>query len=68
MFMSLKTDNVQKVFLRQETNCNYNLTFIILEKRQYLQHHRSNKGFKGTVVNRAPLHGGSLEITLTLPF
>ena len=32
--------------------------------------HTYEKAFKGTVVNRAlpSLHGGSLEITLTVPF
>ena len=40
-----------------------------LEKRQYLPHYWSVKYFKGTVVNREmpSLHGGSLEITLSVP-
>ena len=40
-----------------------------LEKRQYLSQYFSDKGlFMGTVVNRAlpSVHGGLLEITLTL--
>ena len=37
------------------------------EKRSYLPQCLTDKGFKGTVVNRSliPLHGRSLEITLT---
>ena len=36
----------------------------------YLIHTRSDKAFKGTVVNQTltSLPGGSLEITLTVPF
>ena len=36
----------------------------------YLTHNWAERAFKGTVVNRAlaSLHGGSLEITLTVPF
>ena len=36
---------------------------------RYFLHFCSDKGFKGTVVNRAllSLHEGSLEITLTVP-
>ena len=43
-----------------------NLTLFNIEKRQYLPHYLSDKGFKGTVVNQAlpSLHGGSVEITL----
>ena len=38
-------------------------------QRQFLPHFLSDLSFKGTVVNRALLsfHGGSLEITLTVP-
>ena len=44
-------------------------TLSNLEKRQYLLHYGSDKGFKGTAVNLSlsSLHGGSLEITLNLP-
>ena len=40
-----------------------------LEKRRYFPHFSSNKSFKGTVVNRTlpSLHGGSLQITFTVP-
>ena len=39
------------------------------QKKLYLIHSLSDKAFKGTVVNRAlpSLHGGLLEITLTVP-
>ena len=39
------------------------------QKHGYLFNTRSDKAFKGTVVNKAlpSLHGGSLEITLTVP-
>ena len=38
-------------------------------KQWYLIHSPSDKGFKGTIVNRAlpSLHEGSLEIMLTVP-
>jgi len=38
---------------------------ISTEKRQYLPHYLSNKGFKGTVVNRKfpILHGGLVEFS-----
>ena len=44
-------------------------TLSNLKKRHYLQHYWSDKGFKSTFVNRVlpSLHGGSLEITLTVP-
>ena len=47
----------------------WELSEINLEKRRYLSHYRSQKGFKGTVVNQAlpSLHEGSLENTLTVP-
>ena len=40
-----------------------------LENLQYLPHYRSDNSFKGTTGNRAlsSFHGGSLEITLTVP-
>ena len=49
-------------------NCE-NFTLLNLEKRQYLPHYWSDKGFKGIVVNLAlsSLAVGSLEITLTVP-
>jgi len=37
------------------------------EKLRFLPHFKSNKGFKGTVVNRTSLNGGPLEITFTIP-
>ena len=39
------------------------------QKKLYLIHSLSDKAFKATVVNRAlpSLHGGLLEITLTVP-
>ena len=39
------------------------------QKNAYLIHTWSDEAFKGTVVNRtmSSLHGGSLEITLTVP-
>ena len=45
----------------------HKLTLLNLEKRQYLPHYWSDKGFKCTVVDRTllSLHGGSLEITPT---
>ena len=38
------------------------------QKLAYISH-RPDKAFKGTVVNRelSSLHGGSLEITITVP-
>ena len=51
-------------------NRNYqNLTLLNVEKRKYLPHYWSDKVFKGTVVHRvlSSLHGGSFEITLTVP-
>ena len=41
-----------------------------LEKRQYLPHYWSDKGFKVTVVNRTlpSVHGGSLEKNADSPF
>ena len=46
-----------------------NKTVFELEKRRYLPHFLSDKGFKGTVVNRAlsSLPGGFLKPTLTVP-
>jgi len=42
-------------------------TTLHVEKQHYLPRYWSDKGFKGTVVNRefSSLHGGSSEITLT---
>ena len=40
---------------------------ILNYKHWYLIHTWSDKAFDGTVVNRASLLGGSLEITLTVP-
>ena len=52
---------MQKIFHRKKIRFIRNL-----EKRQYLPHYFTYKGFKGTVVNQAlpSLHGGSVEITL----
>ena len=44
-------------------------TFLKIKKRHYPPHYRSDKGCKGTVANQTlpSLHGGSLEISLTVP-
>ena len=41
----------------------------MLYKQHYLPHYWLTEGLKGTVVNSAftSLHGGSLDITLTVP-
>ena len=38
----------------------------MLDKRKYLSHYWSDKGFKGIIVNQAlsSLHGGSIKIKL----
>ena len=72
MLIILKPDYFQLAhFYCRNTYGNYqNLTFVNLEKRQYLLHNRSDNSFKGTVVHRTvpSLHGGSLEISLPVPF
>ena len=49
----------------------HSLTLLELEKRRYLQNWLSDKGFKGTIVNRAlpSLHGDLLEsmLNFTVP-
>ena len=37
------------------------------EKLRYIPIFDQIKDFKGTVVNRTSLHGGSLEVTRTVP-
>ena len=56
-------DSVQKV------NFSFELqeTLLFLEKRQYLPHFCSNKGYKGLNWALPSLYGGSREITLTVP-
>ena len=46
-----------------------NVNSLMKQKHRYLTHTLSDKGFKGTLVNRAlhPLHGGPFEITLKFP-
>ena len=46
-----------------------NFQIFNLEKRQYLPHYCSDNGFVSTIVDRTflSLHGGSLNITLTVP-
>ena len=80
MFIISKTDHFQLWFLyllalrtshcRKTYNNYQNLTLCNQEIRQYLPHYWSDKGFLGTVVNQAlsSLDGGSLKITLTVPF
>jgi len=49
----------------------HSLTLFELEKRRYLQNWLSDKGFKGTIVNRAlpSLHGDLLDsmLNFTVP-
>ena len=47
----------------------WELTELNSFKRRYFPHYRTDKYFKGTVVNRAlpSLHERSLKITLTVP-
>jgi len=47
-----------------------NIHLLNQEKRLHLPHSLSDNGYLGTVVNHElpPLHGGSLEITRTVPF
>ena len=61
MIITLKTDYVQLWFLYKSE---YRIS-TTGKQRQYLPHYWSDKGFKGTVVNKKLqcLQGGSLEIT-----
>ena len=54
--------NFSTLFYYWKTYWNYHKQ--ILEKREFLQHQRTHKGFKGTVVNQVlpSLQEGSLEI------
>ena len=46
-----------------------NIYNLEIEKRQYLPHHGSDKGFKDVIVNRTLpyLRGGSLRNSLRVP-
>ena len=46
-----------------------NIFNLEIEKRQYLPHHGSDKGFKGVIVNQtlSYLCGGSFENSLIVP-
>ena len=78
MFLILKTDYFNcdcptketHIYTAEKTLKNVqNWEFLSLEKRQYLPHYWSDDSFKGNVWNQAltSLHGGSLQITRTVP-
>ena len=68
MFIILKTNNFQLWFLRK-ISIRQKWTLLNLEKRNFLQHYWSDKGFKGTLVNWAfsSWHVGSPKMSLTVP-
>ena len=55
---------------RKQQRNDQNIHLLNQEKRLHLPHSLSDNGYLGTVVNQElpSLHGGALEITLTVPF
>ena len=67
--MALRHFHIDQVLKIDETFHNSLETLILISLQTKTLINYSDKAFKGTFVNRAlsSLHGGSLEITLTVP-